>query len=86
MDWKYVATLPEKEQMRAWVENWKRIGPELEAMKRRELRALSEDEAFDQAETLSASAADELWIEPKRAAAEGFMEQQRLFHLNSPQK
>ncbi len=67
--------------MRAWVENWKRVGPELEALKRTQLRAMTEEEAFKQAEMLSASAADELWVEPKRAAAEGFIEQQRLFHL-----
>jgi len=86
MDWKHIATLSEKEQMRAWVENWKRVGPELEAIKRRELRAMTEEEAFDQAETLTASAADELWIESKRAAAEGLIEQQRLFHLEPPLK
>ncbi len=52
VDWKEVAKLPEREQMRAWVENWKRVGPELEAIKRRELRALTEEEAFDEAVTL----------------------------------
>ena len=32
------------EHMRAWVENWKRMGPELEAIKKRELRAMTEEE------------------------------------------
>lgn len=84
MDWKHVATLSPKEQMRVWVENWKRIGPELERMKRKELAALSEEDAFDQAETLSESVADEMWIEPERTSAKGFMEQQRLFQKRPP--
>jgi hypothetical protein len=46
MDWKHVATLPEKEQMRAWVENWKRLGPELE--RARAFRASSVLKIFDQ--------------------------------------
>ena len=85
VDWKEVAKLSEHEQMRAWVENWKRIGPELERRKRRELRALSEEDAFDEALTLSASSADETWVEPGRAASEGLLEQQRLFQrLRAP--
>ncbi len=35
--------------MRAWVENWKRVGPELEAIKRRELRAMTEEEGTKRA-------------------------------------
>lgn len=79
MDWKEVAKLPEREQMRAWVENWKRIGPELEEIKKRELRALTEEEAARQAAILNESVADEYWIEPARERSEGLIEQQRLF-------
>jgi hypothetical protein len=85
MDWKHVATLSEHEQMRAWVENWKRIGPELERMKQEKLRAMTEEEAFDQAETLSNSGADAVWVDPKRANAEGLIEQQRLFQIKRSQ-
>ena len=85
MDWKHVATRSDQEQMRAWVENWKRVGPELERMKKEKLRSMSEEEAFNQAEVLSTSAADEVWIEPARAAAAGLIEQQRLFHQNPRQ-
>ena len=68
--------------MKRWVDTWKYIaGPELERMKKAKLRAMTEEEAFDQAETLSASAADEVWIDPKRGAAHGLIEQQRLFHI-----
>jgi hypothetical protein len=65
--------------MRLWVENWKRVGPELERIKRHELRALSEEEAFDQAEALNRSVAEDVWVHPRRLAAAGLVEQQRLF-------
>ena len=71
--------MPEREQMRAWVENWKSVGPELERMKRKELRAMTEEEAFDEALVLSASPADEIWVKTGRAPSEGLVEQQRIF-------
>ncbi len=70
-----------EDQMRAWVENWKRVGPELERIKREELRAMTEEEAFRRAELLGRSGAADVWIEPGRAAAAGMVEQQRLFIL-----
>ncbi len=79
MDWKEVAKLPEREQMRAWVENWKRVGPEMERMKREELRSLTEEDAFEQATILARSAAEEPCLEPARHHSEGLIEQQRLF-------
>jgi hypothetical protein len=79
VDWSSAKSLSEKEQMRLWVENWKRVGPELERIKRQELRALSEEEAFDQAEALNRSVAEDVWVHPRRLAAAGLVEQQRLF-------
>lgn len=70
--------------MRAWVENWKCVGPELEEIKKKKLRALTEEQAYQQALILSESAADEIWIQPERAAAEGLIEQQKIFHKQSP--
>jgi len=79
MDWSFANALSEKEQMRLWVETWKRAGPELERMKREELRALTEEEAYEQAQALALSAPDDLWIEPGRLSAAGLIEQQRVF-------
>ncbi len=79
MDWSFAKSFSEKEQMRLWVETWKRTGPELERIKRAELRALTEEEAFEQAQALNDSVAEEVWIDPRRVAASGLAEQQRLF-------
>lgn len=79
MDWSEVAKLPRREQTRAWVQNWKRTGPELERQKRAELRDMTEEQAGDIAATLAQSAADELWTDPERHSAAGLIEQQRLF-------
>lgn len=65
--------------MRALVENWKRVGPELEAIKKRELRAMTEDTAFEKATVVNESAADDIWVRPAKARSEGLIEQQRLF-------
>jgi hypothetical protein len=79
MDWSFANSLSEKERMRLWVDTWRRVGPELERIKRDELRALSEEVAFEQAQTLANSVADDVWIDPERLAASGLVEQQRLF-------
>lgn len=75
MDWKHIATLSEKEQMRAWVENWKRVGPELEAIKRRELRAMTEEEGTKRALRVMSARVKPRW----RDSSSGLIEQQRLF-------
>ena len=79
MDWSFAKSLSEKEKMRLWVDTWRWVGPELERLKREELRALTEEAALAQAETLANSVADEIWISPERAEASGLVEQQRLF-------
>lgn len=66
--------------MKRWVDTWKYItGPELETIKNRELRAMTEEEAFNVAQLLSAYPPGEIWIEPSRRDAAGMVEQQRLF-------
>ena len=79
MDWKEVAKLPEREQMRAWVENWKRIGPELERIKKQELRALTEEEGTQRALRVMEARIAPRWRDRKRRASSGLIEQQRLF-------
>lgn len=73
------ATLPdETASIRRWVETWKLAGPELERIRKKELRALTEEEAFEIAEMLSDSVADDVWIKPQRRDSLGLVEQQRL--------
>ncbi len=84
MDWRLARSLPEREQMRLLVENWKQVGPELERSRRDELRAMSEEEAFEQAQVVGVSATSEMWIASDRAASLGLVEQQRLFARNRP--
>jgi uncharacterized protein involved in type VI secretion and phage assembly len=79
VDWSFAKSLSEKEQMKLWVETWRHAGPELERLKRAELRALSEEDAFDQAEVLAESVTDVVWIDSGRSKASGLVEQQRLF-------
>ncbi len=79
VDWKEVAKLPEREQMRAWVENWKRVGPELERIKREELRAMTEEEGTRVAVRVMEARAEPRWRDPARRAAHGMIEQQRWF-------
>ncbi len=79
MDWKHIATLSEKEQMRAWVENWKRIGPELEKEKRDRLRAMTEEEGTTRALRVMDARVEPRWRDPRRRSSSGLIEQQRLF-------
>jgi hypothetical protein len=41
-------SMEERELMRRWVETWKRAGPELEAIREREMREVSTPEAVRQ--------------------------------------
>lgn len=65
--------------MRAWVENWKRIGPELEAAKKRELRAMSEEEGTRRALRVMDSRAERAELPEESNTSSGLIEQQRLF-------
>lgn len=79
MDWEHVATLSEKEQMRAWVENWQRVGPELERIKKEELRAMTEKEGISRALRVMDARVEPRWRAPERRHHSGLIEQQRLF-------
>ena len=65
--------------MRLWVENWRRVGPELERIKRAELRALTEKEAYERSIALAECLQAEHWINPKRITSSGLIEQQAIF-------
>jgi hypothetical protein len=65
----------EKALILRWIETWKRAGPELEAIRRRELEALTDDEArAAAADLLSMPLSADL---PERDS--GLVEQQRWF-------
>ena len=65
--------------MRAWVENWKRVGPELERIKKEELRAMTEEEGTRRALLVMDAALPGDWKDPRRATYSGLIEQQRIF-------
>ncbi|CAN5557691.1 hypothetical protein BH20VER1_BH20VER1_10790 [soil metagenome] len=71
---------PEAERalMKRWVDQWKITGPELERIKKEELRAMTEEEAFATARRLSRYEGD-VWITQDRRDSIGLIEQQRLF-------
>jgi len=79
MDWSFANSLSEKERMRLWVDNWRRVGPELERIKRDELRALSEEEGTRRAILVMEARAHEYGENPRPRKASGLIEQQRLF-------
>ena len=67
--------MDDEKSLRRWVETWRRAAPELEAVGRRELAALTDDEARAAAEDLlSLPLAPDL---PERGS--GLVEQQRWF-------
>ncbi len=45
--------------IRAWVENWKLAGPELERLKKDELRAMTEEEALRKVNAVMNSRAED---------------------------
>lgn len=65
--------------MRAWVENWKRVGPELEKQKQLELRRMTEEEGIERACRVMEARVEPRWRDPKRRESSGLIEQQRLF-------
>jgi len=65
--------------MKRWVDTWKTAGPELERIKREELRAMTEQEALLRVERVMNSRAPDRWNRPDRRTSSGLIEQQRLF-------
>jgi hypothetical protein len=69
-------SMEERELMRRWVETWKRAGPELEAIRQREMRQVDTAEAVRQ--LLGSSA---LLYSSPRLTTSGLVEQQAWFAL-----
>lgn len=63
-------------QARRWVENWKETGPELERIRRQEIRATDTPTALS---ALSSAFAAALFLNPHPRPGSGLVEQQRLF-------
>ena len=64
--------------IKRWVETWKFAGPELERIKKEELRAMTDREAAADAEMILSVAVDD-WTPESRKVSSGLVEQQRLF-------
>jgi hypothetical protein len=79
VDWSFMNSLSEKEQMRVWVNHWKWLGPELERIKREELRAMTEEEAAQRAITVMNSRPRAARERARRDTSSGLVEQQRIF-------
>lgn len=65
-------------QTRDWVAAWGRTAAALDAVKTRELRALTEEKAGRDFAAMAVEP-ETLWISPERAGSAGLIEQQRLF-------
>ena len=73
-------TSPEETALiKRWVETWKFAGPELERLKKEELRALTDEEGLRRAILVMNTCLPEKWIDPRRVASSGLIEQQRIF-------
>ena len=69
--------------LRMWVETWARAGPELEAIKRRELEAMTDEQAREAAlDMLSLP----LPVDLPPSLESGLVEQQRWFSRDHPKK
>ena len=64
--------------IKRWVETWKFAGPELERIKKEELRAMTDREAAADAEMILSVPVDD-WTPESRKVSSGLVEQQRLF-------
>jgi hypothetical protein len=64
---------------RRWIEQWRAAGPALAALRRRELREMSDEQALAAAESLLALAAV-LPLDPKPSERSGLVAQQALLH------
>jgi hypothetical protein len=68
-------TESERERLKQWVETWKRAGPELERVRREELRAFRHEDSVELIDSLL-----ELGVQFGQVrTTSGLVEQQRLF-------
>ena len=65
----------DKERTKAWVENWAKVGPQLEAIRRRELRAMTYEQRVKAIESVLELGSR--FAKPRTTS--GLVEQQRLF-------
>jgi hypothetical protein len=70
----------DEQRTRAWVENWAQVGPKLEAIRRRELRAMTYQERIRAIDTLLQIGCR--FAKPRSSS--GLVEQQRLFQKARP--
>jgi hypothetical protein len=70
-------TTDERDAMRRWAENWRRVGPILEQIRHEELRRMTEAEAAESIGMLSEFALS--CPNQETRTTSGFVEQQRLF-------
>lgn len=66
-----------------WLRQWRAAGPALEAVRRRELRALSDEQALAATEALL-SMAHLAPLPPERLLSSGLVTQQALLHRRLP--
>ncbi len=65
----------DRERTKAWVENWAKVGPQLEAIRRRELRAMTYEDRIKLIDSLLQIGCT--FGKPRTTS--GMVEQQRLF-------
>ncbi len=65
----------DQEQTRAWVENWAKVGPKLEAIRRRELREMTYQQRIKAINSVLQLGT----LLGKPRTTSGLVEQQRLF-------
>jgi hypothetical protein len=71
-------TLVNADQKMRWMSQWQSAGLELEKVRTRELRELSEESSAELFNRCAIPAAD-VWISPERAESSGLVEQQAIF-------
>jgi len=71
----------ERGRLKAWVETWKRAGPELDRIRREEIRAFRYEENFDIVDSLFEMA---LRLAGPPRETSGLVEQQRIFRKARP--
>ncbi len=65
--------------MRQWIAQYRLAAVELQKQKQRELRALTDEEAFLRASSLMQSIGQDVWMNPRRRDWSGLIEQQKIF-------
>lgn len=74
----------EKALMKRWVDQWKVTGPELERIKKEELRAMTDEEALRRVQRVMNSRARHASEGVRAGESSGLIEQQRIFARACP--